>query len=180
MPQKKNPDISELIRGKTGRTYGNLINLLSVMKSLPLAYNKDMQEDKEVIFDSEDTLIVCLELFAKMLPSLIVNKEIMLESAKKGHMAATDVADYLVKKGLPFRDAHEISGKIVLFCIKNKKTLDSISLKQYKEFSNLFSEDIFKQINLQTLISNRKIPSGPNKEMVSNEIKNLQNNLQKL
>ncbi|GHU49264.1 argininosuccinate lyase [Bacilli bacterium] len=180
MPQKKNPDICELIRGKTGRTYGNLMNLLTVMKGIPLAYNKDMQEDKESLFDSQATIEVCLDLFAKMLPTMKFNKETMYESAKKGHMAATDVADYLVKKGLPFRNAHEVAGKAVLFCVNNNKTLEDLSLKEYKTFSNLFSNDIYDAIKLQTLVANRKVQSGPNKECVKKEITDLINNIKKI
>jgi argininosuccinate lyase len=173
MPQKKNPDISELIRGKTGRTYGNLMALLSVMKSLPLAYNKDQQEDKESLFDTESTMFSCLDLFAKMLPTMKFNKERMLDSAKKGHMAATDVADYLVRKGIPFRTCHEIAGKAVLYCINNSKTLDSLTLDEYKQFAHEFENDIFKAIDLKTLVENRKVQSGPAKQCVEKAINEL-------
>lgn len=161
MPQKKNPDVAELIRGKTGRVYGNLITILTVMKSLPLAYNKDMQEDKEALFDSIDTVIKCIDIFTQMIKSTTFNKEKMYEQASKGFTNATDAADYLVKKGLPFRSAHEIVGKLVLYCIKEDKSLLDLSLDEYRKFSPIFEEDIFHAISLETCVNNRNIPGGP-------------------
>jgi argininosuccinate lyase len=173
MPQKRNPDMCELIRGKTGRVYGHLIAFLSTMKSLPLAYNKDMQEDKEGLFDALDTYHVCLDVFTNMLPTFKINKDKMYEAAQRGFIAATDVADYLVKKGLAFRAAHDIAGQLVAYCTKNNTTLDKVSLAQYKKFSNLFSSDLYKEISLETLVKNRKSIGGPNKECVKNEIKEM-------
>lgn len=173
MPQKKNPDINELVRGKTGRVYGDLISLLTTMKGLPLAYNKDMQEDKECIFDCYDTIKICLEVFTLMLPTLVWDKERMLQSANGGHMAATDVADYLVGKNVPFRDAHEISGSLVRYCLENNKTLNELKLEEYKKFSKLFEKDIYKKIDLKTLVENRKVPGGPSKAAVKKEIADL-------
>ncbi|MDR2903026.1 MAG: argininosuccinate lyase, partial [Clostridiales bacterium] len=137
MPQKKNPDMAELIRGKTGRIYGGLFTLLTVMKGLPLAYNKDMQEDKECVFDAVDTVKLCLPVFTAMLGTAKVNKEKMLASAKGGFMNATDAADWLVKKGMPFRDAHEIIGKLVLYCIQQNKNLEDLTLAEYKQISDV-------------------------------------------
>jgi argininosuccinate lyase len=170
MPQKKNPDINELIRGKTGRAYGNLFALMTVMKAQPLAYNKDMQEDKETIFDSQDTINVCLDLINKFLPSMKFNKQILLEKANKGHMAATDVADYLAKKNVPFRDAYQLVGQIVLYCEENKKTFATMTIEDYRKFSPLFNDDIFNVISLQTLIDARDVIGGPAKKQVQNEI----------
>lgn len=149
MPQKKNPDIAELVRGKTGRVYGDLMTLLTMLKGLPLAYNKDMQEDKEAIFDSVDTVKQCLKIFAPMLQTIKVNKENMRNAAAKGFINATDLADYLVKKGMPFRDAYKISGSIVGYCIDNNLTLETVSLDKYKEYTDLFDEDVFEEINLE-------------------------------
>ena len=149
MPQKKNPDICELVRGKTGRVYGDLITLLTMLKGLPLAYNKDMQEDKEAIFDCLSTLSQCLKIFTPMLSTIKVNKENMRNAAAKGFINATDLADYLVKKGLAFRDAYKISGIIVGFCIENDKVLEELSLDEYKIYSNLFDDDVYEAINLE-------------------------------
>jgi len=172
MPQKKNPDVAELVRGKTGRVYGNLISLLTVMKSLPLAYNKDMQEDKEAIFDSIDTVKMCLPVFTGMLSTMKVNKENMYSAAKGGFTNATDVADYLTKKGIPFRNAHEIVGKMVLYCIENKKALEDLSMEEYKQFSEAIEEDIYQQISLEKCVSDRNIPGGPSVSSVSVSIQN--------
>ena len=148
MPQKKNPDICELIRGKTGRTIGNLTTLLSMMKGLPLAYNKDMQEDKEAIFDSVDTVKLCLSTLAPMLDTMKVNKENMSNAGKKGFINATDCADYLVKKGLPFRDAYKITGTLVALCIDKGETLDTLSIEEYKKLSDKFEEDVYEAIEI--------------------------------
>lgn len=161
MPQKKNPDIAELIRGKCGRVYGDLMGILTVMKGLPLAYNKDMQEDKESLFDAVDTVKICLETFTKMFDTLKVNKDAMLKSAQKGFLNATDAADYLVKKGLPFRDTHAIAGKLVFYCIENAKTLEELTLNEFKEFSNLFEQDIYEAISLKNCVSQRKSIGAP-------------------
>ena len=152
MPQKKNPDMCELIRGKTGRIYGNLIALLTIMKGLPLAYNKDMQEDKEPIFDSIENIIPCIDILDKMLETLTVNKEIMAKKAEEGYINATDVADYLTKKGLPFREAYKITGSIVKYAIDKKKTLNELTLDEYNTFSDIFTNDIYDAINIHNCV----------------------------
>jgi argininosuccinate lyase len=149
MPQKKNPDITELIRGKTGRVYGDLMTLLTLMKGLPLAYNKDIQEDKDAIFDAVDTVKICLETFAPMIKTMTVLPENCRAAAAKGYINATDCADYLTKKGVPFRTAYKLTGEIVAYCIKNNLTLEIMTLSQYREFSELFDEDIFDAVNLE-------------------------------
>jgi len=171
MPQKKNPDVAELIRGKTGRVYGSLMGLLTTMKGLPLAYNKDMQEDKEAIFDAVDTVKMCIPVFTKMIQTMKVNKDKMYQGAKGGFTNATDVADYLVKKGLPFREAHEIVGKMVLYCIQNNKNLEQLSLEEYKNCSNFFDQDIYQAISLEQCVKDRNITGGPAKESVLQSIK---------
>ncbi|NLY61308.1 MAG: argininosuccinate lyase [Clostridiales bacterium] len=170
MPQKKNPDVAELIRGKTGRVYGNLVTILTVMKALPLAYNKDMQEDKEALFDSIDTVIKCIDIFTHMIKTTTFNKEKMYDQASKGFTNATDAADYLVKKGLPFRSAHEVVGKLVLYCIKEGKSLLDLSLDEYKEFSSIFEEDIFDAISLETCVNQRNVPGGPSPSYMKSAI----------
>ena len=170
MPQKKNPDITELIRGKSGKVIGNLTSLLTIMKGLPLAYNKDMQEDKELIFDSIDTVKKCISTLIPMIDTMIILKENMLKAAKKGFINATDVADYLVKKGMPFRKAYKITGSIVAYCIDNNITLDNLELSNYKKYSNLFEEDIYKAIDLNECINKRKSFGGPNPKLVKNHI----------
>ena len=155
MPQKKNPDIAELVRGKSGKVFGDLMTLLTVMKGLPLAYNKDMQEDKEAIFDAFDTVKMCLTAFTPMIDTMTVNKENMRNAAAKGFINATDCADYLTKKGLPFRDAYKITGEIVSHCIKTNETLETLPLEQYKQFSDLFDGDVYDAINLETCAKNR-------------------------
>ncbi len=161
MPQKKNPDITELIRGKTGRVYGNLVTLLTMMKGLPLAYNKDMQEDKEAIFESIDTVKICLETIMPMIETMRVNKENMKNSALKGFINATDCADYLVRKGIPFRDAYKITGEIIAYCIDNNKDLDSLTLEEYRNKSDKFDEDIYEAVNLIGCVMNRNVIGGP-------------------
>lgn len=170
MPQKKNPDVAELIRGKTGRVYGDLMALLTVMKSLPLAYNKDMQEDKEALFDGMDTVIKCLEVFTGMLETINYNVSHMANQASAGFTNATDAADYLVKKGLPFRTAHEVIGKLVLYCIHNNKAILDLSLDELKEFSPLFEVDIYNAIALTTCINQRKLVGGPAEESITKVI----------
>jgi len=170
MPQKKNPDVAELVRGKTGRVYGSLIALLTVMKSLPLAYNKDMQEDKEAVFDAVDTVKMCLPVFTAMLSTIKIKKENMYKAAQGGFTNATDMADYLVKKGIPFRTAHEIIGKMVLYCIENGKSLEELDMDEFKNFSSLISEDVYHEISLEKCISGRNIPGGPALDAVKKSI----------
>lgn len=159
MPQKKNSDMAELVRGKTGRVYGDLLALLTTLKGLPLAYNKDMQEDKEAIFDAIDTVKICLQVYAPMIKTMTVKKENMLLAAKKGFINATDLADYLTKKGVPFRQSYKISGEIVAFCIANNTILEELTIDKYKEFSTLFEDDIYDEINL-TACANKRISLG--------------------
>ena len=161
MPQKKNPDIAELVRGKTGRVYGTLQALLTTMKGIPLAYNKDMQEDKEGAFDAIDTVKNCLVLFAGMLRTMRFKKERMEESAKYGFTNATDAADYLVNHGVPFRDAHGIVGQLVLLCIEKKIPLDDLPLSEYQKISPVFREDIYDAISLKTCVSRRVTTGAP-------------------
>ncbi|HEY9059935.1 MAG TPA: argininosuccinate lyase [Pseudobacteroides sp.] len=170
MPQKKNPDVAELVRGKTGRVYGSLMSILTVMKSLPLAYNKDMQEDKEGIFDSVDTVKLCLNVFTNMLATIKVKGDNMLKAAQGGFTNATDIADYLVKKGIPFRTAHEIIGKMVLYCIGKNISIDELSMDELKEFSDSIQDDIYEEISLKKCVSERKLPGGPAKESVQQSI----------
>ena len=155
MPQKKNPDVAELIRGKTGRIYGNLMNILTIMKGLPLAYNKDMQEDKPPLFDTVENLKDCLLIFNEMIQTMTVQKNQMKKATKEGFMNATDVADYLVKKGLPFRSSHEIVGKMVLHCIQQGKAIDDLSLEEFKGFSPVFTEDILEIIKIENCIASK-------------------------
>lgn len=164
MPQKKNPDIAELVRGKTGRVYGALMSLLTTMKALPLAYNKDMQEDKEVTFDALDTVKMCLPIFTDMLSTATVNKERMYAGAGSGFTNATDAADYLVGKGMAFRDAHEVIGRLVLHCVAHNTTLEDLTLADYKALSPVFEADIFEAIALETCVNQRKVLGGPARE----------------
>ncbi len=161
MPQKKNPDIAELVRGKTGRVYGALISILTVMKGIPLAYNKDMQEDKELTFDAIDTVKGCLALFNGMLRTMKFNEEVMAVSAMNGFTNATDAADYLVGKGVPFRDAHEIVGRLVLYCIDKNTCIDALSIEQLKEISPVFEEDVFDAVSLKTCVEKRLTIGAP-------------------
>jgi argininosuccinate lyase len=171
MPQKKNPDIAELVRGKTGRAYGNLITLLTLLKGLPLAYNKDMQEDKEAIFDSVETALISLKVFAPMLKTMTVLKDNMAKAGEKGFINATDCADYLAKKGMPFREAYKISGNLVAICIAKGKTLNELSLNDYKDMSELFEEDIFDAIDLTTCLNKRISEGAPSKVAVEKQLK---------
>ena len=166
MPQKKNPDVAELIRGKTGRVYGHLMGLLTTMKGLPLAYNKDMQEDKEPIFDAIDTVKLCVPVFCDMIATMKINKETMEKGAKGGFTNATDLADYLVKKGMPFREAHSVVGKMVFYCVENSRNLEDLSLDMMKEFSEIIEDDIYGAISMQTCVNERNIIGGPAKETV--------------
>lgn len=159
MPQKKNPDMAELTRGKTGRVYGDLVTLLTVMKGLPLAYNKDMQEDKEAVFDCVDTTKLCLQIMAPMLSSLRAKPEAMLLAAQKGFINATDLADYLTKKGVPFRSAYKISGQLVAYCIAHDTVLEKLPLETYKTYSDVFTDDLYEEISLRTCVA-RRISAG--------------------
>ena len=170
MPQKKNPDMAELIRGKTGRVYGHLMAMLTVMKGIPLAYNKDMQEDKEGVFDAVDTLKMCLPVFTRMVDTMTINKDNMRNAARKGFMNATDAADWLVKQGVPFRDAHAIIGQLVLYSINNNKNLDDLTLDEYKAVSDVFTEDIYKDIDLDTCVNTRTVPGGPSEAYIKSLI----------
>jgi argininosuccinate lyase len=170
MPQKKNPDVPELVRGKTGRVYGNLMALLTVMKALPLAYNKDMQEDKEPLFDTIDTVKGCLKIFADMIREMRVNGDTMGAAAAKGFSTATDVADYLVRKGLPFRDAHEVVGKAVAYCIANIKDLPQLSLEEWRTFSPMIGEDIYDAITLEASVNARRATGGTARAAVLREL----------
>ena len=171
MPQKKNPDACELIRGKAGRVMGALTGMLMTLKGLPLAYNKDMQEDKEPIFDSIENTTICIEILDKMLETLTVNTHNMAKKAEEGYINATDVADYLTKKGLPFREAYKITGSIVKYAIDKKKTLNELSLDEYTTFSDIFSNDIYDAINIHNCVESRNVYGGPSKEAVSLQIK---------
>jgi argininosuccinate lyase len=179
MPQKKNPDMPELIRGKTGRVYGSLLNILTVMKGQPLAYNKDNQEDKEPLFDAISTVRSSLRIFVEMLPLIKTNQSIMLDSALKGYSTATDLADYLVKKGLPFRDAHEVVGKTVAFAISSGQDISELSLSDLQTFSKLIEEDIFDSISLEGSLSARNHIGGTSKAQIIKAIKIAKNSLGK-
>ena len=170
MPQKKNPDITELIRGKTGRVYGDLNTLLVMMKGLPLAYNKDMQEDKEAIFDAVDTVKLCIRTFIPMLSTMRVSKENMRAAAAKGFINATDCADYLVKNGLPFRDAYKITGTLVAMCIERGTTLEELPLEEYKKLCGTFDGDVYEAIKLENCVNMRKVPGGPAPKEVRSQI----------
>ena len=164
MPQKKNPDIAELIRGKTGRVYGTLIALLTTMKGLPLAYNKDMQEDKELAFDAMDTVKSCILLFTKMIASMTFRKDRMEDSARRGFTNATDAADYLVKHGVPFRDAHGIVGELVLYCLDKKIALDELTLEEFKAISPVFEEDVYEAISMKNCVAKRVCIGAPGRK----------------
>lgn len=170
MPQKKNPDMAELVRGKTGRVYGDLFTMLTVLKGIPLAYNKDMQEDKEPIFDSIDTVKLCLPVFCDMIATMTVKKDNMLKGSKGGFTNATDVADYLVKKGLPFREAHAVVGRMVFYSIEHDKALDDLTMDEFKEFSDIIEDDIYNAISMETCVNDRKVIGGPAKEVVEKAI----------
>jgi argininosuccinate lyase len=170
MPQKKNPDMAELVRGKTGRVYGDMIGLFTVLKGLPLAYNKDMQEDKEAIFDAIDTVKLCLKTFIPMLDTMTVLKDNMRNAAAKGFINATDCADYLVKKGMPFRDAYKITGTLVHTCIELGCTLETLPLEEYKKLTENFAEDVYDAISLDTCVMQRKAAGGPAPESVKAQI----------
>jgi argininosuccinate lyase len=161
MPQKKNPDAAELIRGKTGRVYGDLITILTVMKGLPLAYNKDMQEDKEALFDGIDTLKMSLKVFIEMIKTIKVKTDNMEKAAKYGYMNATDFADYLVQKGIPFRTAHEIAGKVVLYALERNLAIEDLSLEELKKFSDVIEKDVYEAIDIKNILKKRKTIGSP-------------------
>ena len=171
MPQKKNSDMAELVRGKTGRVYGDLVSLFTMMKGLPLAYNKDLQEDKEAIFDAIDTAKQCLSVFAPMLATMKVHPESMRKAAAEGFINATDAADYLVKKGMPFRTAYQITGRLVALCIANRRTLENLPIAEYRELSELFNEDIYEAVNLETCVKNRISEGGTSPDSVRTQIR---------
>ena len=160
MPQKKNPDMAELVRGKTGRVYGDLMAMLTTLKGIPLAYNKDMQEDKESIFDAIDTVKKCLSVFAPMIATMKVLPDNMYKAAGEGFINATDLADWLVKKGMPFRTAYKHVGEIVAYCIKNKLILETLSIEKYKEFDDIFDDDLYNEISLETCVLKRISAGG--------------------
>lgn len=170
MPQKKNPDVAELARGKTGRVYGDLVAILTVMKGLPLAYNKDMQEDKEALFDAVDTVEICLPVVAGMIDTMTVRADNMEKAAQKGFINATDVADYLTKKGVPFRDAYKCSGALVAECIKQGKTLNELPLSEYKKFNNLFENDIYRETDIKNCAEKRTSYGGGSNQSVKIQI----------
>ena len=174
MPQKKNPDMAELIRGKTGRVYGDLAALLTTLKGLPLAYNKDMQEDKEAVFDAVDTAKMCLKVMAPMIDTMTVLPENMLKAAREGFINATDLADYLVRKGMPFRSAYKISGQIVACCTENGKVLEDLSLEEYKGFSELFGEDLFPEIDIRNCMEKRTSEGGASSASAVKQLKELE------
>lgn len=180
MPQKKNPDITELIRGKTGRVIGDLTTLLTMLKGLPLAYNKDMQEDKEAIFDAVDNVKLCLKTFIPMLETMTVNKENMRNAAARGFINATDCADYLVKKGLPFRDAYKITGTLVGYCIKNNLTLETLPIEEYKKMHELFDNDVYDAISLETCVNQRISEGAPSPVSVEKQIAETKKELEEL
>lgn len=164
MPQKKNPDIAELVRGKTGRVYGALMSMLTTMKGLPLAYNKDMQEDKELTFDAIDTAKGCIALFNGMASTMRFNRDVMEKSAKNGFTNATDAADYLVNHGVPFRDAHTIVGRVVLYCIDRNISIEDMSLEELRSISPVFEEDVYEAISLKTCVDKRLTIGAPGRE----------------
>ena len=179
MPQKKNSDMAELVRGKTGRVYGNLLGLLTTLKGLPLAYNKDMQEDKEAIFDSIETVQMCLEIFAPMISTMKVNAENMYKAAQGGYINATDLADYLTKKGMAFRTAYKIVGEIVAECISKNCVLDDLPLDEYKRHSDMFESDLYEEISLYTCVSKRISEGGTSVKSVEAQIAHVRDKLQK-
>lgn len=170
MPQKKNPDVAELVRGKTGRVYGSLTTLLTMMKSLPLAYNKDMQEDKEAIFDAIDNTKIALEVFTKMFDTMTVRTATLRRAASRGFINATDCADYMVKKGLPFRSAYKIVGQLVAYCTDNGKTLEELTPDEFRAFSDIFEEDVYAAIDLDTCVNGRSVRGGPAAASVARQI----------
>ncbi|MBI9088292.1 MAG: argininosuccinate lyase [Desulfobacterium sp.] len=179
MPQKKNPDVAELVRGKTARVVGNLMAIITLMKSLPLAYNRDMQEDKEPLFDTVNTLKACVDIYTRMLPNIKVNKETMLEASQHGFLNATDLADYLVVKGVPFREAHSISGKSVAYALENNKELHDLTVDEFKKFSDLIDSDVFEFLSIEKMISRRVTHGGTGYDNVQQAIKQAEQDLKR-
>jgi argininosuccinate lyase len=178
MPQKKNPDVPELVRGKSGRVFGHLVGLLTLMKSQPLAYNKDNQEDKEPLFDTVDQLKGSLKVFADMVPEITCNPEAMRAAALKGFATATDLADYLVRKGIPFRDAHEVVGKAVALCVERNRDLAELSLEELRGFSDAIAEDVFRYLTLEGSVAARNHIGGTAPEQVRRAIAEARERLQ--
>ena len=174
MPQKKNPDVCELIRGKTGRVYGDLMGLLTTMKALPLAYNKDMQEDKEAVFDAIDTVKQCLEVFTPMFLTMTLRKKNMRKAASQGFINATDCADYLVKKGVPFRDAYMIVGRLVNNCLRSGDTLETMTLRDFAAISKDFGPDVYEALDLTNCVNERKVPGGPAPKEAARQIRRIE------
>ena len=172
--------MAELVRGKTGRVYGDLVTILTVLKGLPLTYNKDVQEDKECLFDGIDTVKMCLDVFTGMVSTMKANRENMMTAAQKGFINATDLADYLVRKGLPFRSAYKISGRIVAHCIETGKVLETMELSEYKEFSELFEEDLYQEIDLKTCVDKRISEGGTSISSVEKQIQDAKERLSEL
>ena len=179
MPQKKNPDMAELIRGKTGRVYGDLMGMLTTLKGLPLAYNKDMQEDKEGVFDACDTVQICLQVLAQMLPGMQARTDNMKKAAQEGFINATDLADYMVTKGLPFRSAYKISGQLVALCIREHQVLETLPLETYKQFSDIFEEDLYEAIDLDVCVKRRISAGGTSVSSVEEQIQYVKAQLNK-
>jgi argininosuccinate lyase len=179
MPQKKNPDVAELVRGKTARVVGNLVAIITLMKSLPLAYNRDMQEDKEPLFDTVNTLKACVDIYTHMLPNIKVNRETMLEAAQHGFLNATDLADYLVVKGMPFREAHSVSGKSVAYALENNKELHDLTVDEFKKFSDLIGSDVFEYLSIEKMISRRVTHGGTGYDNVQQAIKQAEQDLKR-
>ncbi len=178
MPQKKNPDIAELVRGKTGRVYGDLVTLLTMLKGIPLAYNKDMQEDKEAIFDAIDNVKLCIELFTSMIATMTIKTEKLRGAASLGFINATDCADYLTKKGMPFRDAYKISGRLVAYCIDHGTDFESLTMEEYKEFSEMFEADVYEAVNLENCVNCRMVYGGPSVQSTTRQIELIKNYIQ--
>ena len=170
MPQKRNPDMAELVRGKTGRVYGDLLGLLTALKGLPLAYNKDMQEDKEGVFDACDTVKMCLKVFTPMIDTMTALEENMKKAAGGGFINATDLADYLVKKGMPFRTAYKISGRLVALCMSKKTVLEDLPLEEYRQFSELFDEGLYDAVNLENCVKRRISEGGTSVASVEKQL----------
>jgi len=171
MPQKKNPDVLELTRGKTGRVYGNLMTLLTVMKGLPLTYNKDMQEDKEALFDTVDTIEQCLNVLTLMMAKMTFNGDAMRKATQDGYLMATDLADYLVNKGLTFRSAHEVVGRIVVFALEHKRHLEDLTVDEFKGFSAYITDDVYKWLDPASAVKRRNLPGGTGTDAVRNALK---------
>jgi argininosuccinate lyase len=174
MPQKKNPDVPELIRGKTGRVYGHLIGLLTLLKGLPLAYNRDLQEDKEAVFDAADTTQACLEIAAEIIKGIRVDKKRMLQAAQAGFLLSTDLADYLVGKGLPFRQAHHVVGRIVSHCLKANKRLDELGINELRKFSNRFEKDVAGYLTLEKSLARKDQIGSTARQRVKERIKEIE------